>query len=321
MAMQIKNGMLYIDGKQVDYKASPNRSGAMVPDIAVVHDTASGLDASGPISWLCNKQAGASAHFVVARDGKITQLVPTNIKAWHAGKSSYNGRANVNNFSVGIEIVNPGWLTSKDGGKTGTFSRGSPSWDAAKYGIRQITDDAHPGKYYWMAYTNEQIDAVIGILHALKAAYPKMHDVVAHWYISPGRKVDTNPLFPLDRVKSTVFNRRGPVPTPNEKTMEEILPPNVPLAKDEKDALFEEDARVTSNLNIRPWPDSPNRFGVIQVGRSVDIIRQSISQVNGKVWYFVKVKRESVLSKEGHMSDADGYYRGFVSADFVELLD
>jgi len=46
-----------------------------------------------------------SAHFVVDRQGKITQFVRTQDKAWHAGESSWLGRENCNDYSIGIEII------------------------------------------------------------------------------------------------------------------------------------------------------------------------------------------------------------------------
>jgi len=321
MSMTIKNGMLFNGDKAVTFKATPNKSGSFIPDLIILHDTASGLTSKGPIDWLCNPVAKASAHFVLGREGDITQLAPTNIKTWHAGKSSYHGQPNVNNRAVGIEIVNPGWLTSKDGGKTATFSKGSPTWDAARYGIYQITDDAHPGRYYWMSYTVEQINAVIEMCRALVAAYPRIKDIQPHWYISPGRKVDVNPLFPLQRVRDAVFSNRGPVQE-EVKTTEEVLAPNVPLAADEKDAANDYDAFATANLNLRPWPDSPNRFGVVKIQGEIDVERTSVSQKDGSTWFFVRVKPDQMASKEkGAAVDADGYMRGFVSSTYVKMVD
>jgi len=46
-----------------------------------------------------------SAHFVIARNGSITQFVKTSDRAWHAGKSSWEGHENCNDFSIGIEII------------------------------------------------------------------------------------------------------------------------------------------------------------------------------------------------------------------------
>ncbi len=48
--------------------------------------------------------AEVSAHFVIQRDGQLTQFVSTDDRAWHAGKSSWRGRDNCNDYSIGIEL-------------------------------------------------------------------------------------------------------------------------------------------------------------------------------------------------------------------------
>ena len=45
-----------------------------------------------------------AAHFLILRDGSITQYVPTVARAWHAGVSRYQRRENCNDFSIGIEL-------------------------------------------------------------------------------------------------------------------------------------------------------------------------------------------------------------------------
>ena len=45
-----------------------------------------------------------SAHVLIKRNGKIIQFVPFNKRAWHAGVSSYKGKNNCNDFSIGIEL-------------------------------------------------------------------------------------------------------------------------------------------------------------------------------------------------------------------------
>jgi N-acetyl-anhydromuramoyl-L-alanine amidase len=45
-----------------------------------------------------------SAHFYIRRNGKIIQFVATEKRAWHAGESSWQGRANCNDYSIGIEL-------------------------------------------------------------------------------------------------------------------------------------------------------------------------------------------------------------------------
>jgi AmpD protein len=45
-----------------------------------------------------------SCHFLVRRDGEVTQFVPPEKRAWHAGRSSWRGRERCNDFSIGIEL-------------------------------------------------------------------------------------------------------------------------------------------------------------------------------------------------------------------------
>lgn len=49
-------------------------------------------------------QLRVSAHFLVRRDGALAQFVPVTLRAWHAGASSWRGRARCNDFSVGVEL-------------------------------------------------------------------------------------------------------------------------------------------------------------------------------------------------------------------------
>ena len=45
-----------------------------------------------------------SAHFFIRRDGRVLQFVSCDQRAWHAGVSSWAGRENCNDFSIGIEL-------------------------------------------------------------------------------------------------------------------------------------------------------------------------------------------------------------------------
>ena len=45
-----------------------------------------------------------SAHVLIKRNGEVIQFVPFNKRAWHAGASSYKGKNDCNNFSIGIEL-------------------------------------------------------------------------------------------------------------------------------------------------------------------------------------------------------------------------
>lgn len=45
-----------------------------------------------------------SAHFVVRRSGELIQFVSCDQRAWHAGASSWRGRENCNDYSIGVEL-------------------------------------------------------------------------------------------------------------------------------------------------------------------------------------------------------------------------
>jgi N-acetyl-anhydromuramoyl-L-alanine amidase len=45
-----------------------------------------------------------SSHFLIRRDGELVQYVPTELRAWHAGASQWQGRDKCNDFSIGIEL-------------------------------------------------------------------------------------------------------------------------------------------------------------------------------------------------------------------------
>lgn len=62
------------------------------------------LDPSAHPSFESLAGLQVSAHFVVRRDGELLQFVSCDRRAWHAGVSSWRGRANCNDWSIGIEL-------------------------------------------------------------------------------------------------------------------------------------------------------------------------------------------------------------------------
>jgi AmpD protein len=105
-----------------------------------------------------------SAHALIRRDGAITQYVPFAARAWHAGESSYQGRAACNDFSVGIELE----------------------------GADEI------------AYTEPQYQSLAQLIGALCRAYPTLsvERLVGHSDIAPGRKSDPGPAFDWPRLRA-----------------------------------------------------------------------------------------------------------------------
>jgi len=88
---------------------SPNHGDrrGCAPDLVVLHYTAM-ADARAALDRLRDPAAAVSAHYLIARDGRVWRLVPEDRRAWHAGAGGWGGCADVNSRSVGVELDNPG---------------------------------------------------------------------------------------------------------------------------------------------------------------------------------------------------------------------
>jgi AmpD protein len=62
------------------------------------------LDATAHPYFVGIAKTEVSSHFFVRRNGKITQFVSADDRAWHAGRSSWQGRENCNDYSIGVEL-------------------------------------------------------------------------------------------------------------------------------------------------------------------------------------------------------------------------
>ncbi len=107
-------------------------------------------------------QLRVSAHLLITRNGRCVQYAPFDKRAWHAGKSDYNGRERCNDFSIGIELE----------------------------GTELI------------AYTDRQYRQLAAVIRALLKAYPKLSKqrIVGHSDIAPGRKTDPGDSFDWQRL-------------------------------------------------------------------------------------------------------------------------
>lgn len=108
-----------------------------------------------------------SAHLFVDRRGRTIQFVPFNERAWHAGVSSWRGRAGCNDYSIGIEL--------------------------------EGTDDG--------GYTKAQYRRLSKVLKALLWRYPSLsrNAIVGHQEVAPGRKTDPGSTFDWPKVLAGLF--------------------------------------------------------------------------------------------------------------------
>jgi N-acetylmuramoyl-L-alanine amidase len=152
-------------------RSSPNhgeRHGHQLADMIVLHYT--GMEsAEAALERLCGigdqPEPSVSAHYFVYEDGRIVQCVPEARRAWHAGISSWEGEADINSRSIGIEIANPG------------HDLGYPDFPA------------------------RQVEQVIALCRDIASRHFVRADrVLAHSDVAPSRKQDPGEKFPWVRL-------------------------------------------------------------------------------------------------------------------------
>lgn len=115
------------------------------------------LDAGAHPYFASIAQLRVSSHLLIERDGELTQFVSFDDRAWHAGASCFKGRAECNDFSIGIEL------------------EGSDH----------------------IAYTEVQYQRLAEVTALLLVHYPELTEshIVGHEDIAPGRKTDPGAAF------------------------------------------------------------------------------------------------------------------------------
>lgn len=76
-------------------------------DMLVLHYTGMPTGRAA-LERLCDPAAKVSAHYLIDEDGSVYALVPEDRRAWHAGVSFWAGATDINDRSIGVELVNPG---------------------------------------------------------------------------------------------------------------------------------------------------------------------------------------------------------------------
>ena len=113
------------------------------------------------IKRLVGSKHKVSCHYLISREGKIFQMVEDHKVAWHAGKSKWGNIVNLNNNSIGIELVNNGH------------------------------------KFGYQKFSGRQINALVKLCIKLKKKYKiKNRCILGHSDIAPLRKSDPGEKFP-----------------------------------------------------------------------------------------------------------------------------
>lgn len=202
-----------LDLMKVNFEASPNKSkraSGETPLYIVLHHTGPG-SFNGIVQWLCNKDAKASAHYVVGTAGQITQLVNTMKQAWHAGRAKWGDKLKDNAYSIGIEICNIGLMTKGEDGEF-YYEQGRS--------LKKYTGKVKPvacqitypsGKVlsgYAVPYPEKQLNKVVALCKALIKKYPAItrDNIVTHFQVATpeGRKNDPVGLD-VETLKNIIF--------------------------------------------------------------------------------------------------------------------
>ena len=149
----------------------------------VIHYTS--IDWENSLKVLTQERYGVSSHYLIPENGdetytdqiKIFQLVEEKNRAWHAGVSKWEERTNINDQSIGIELVNQ-----------------------AECSMRQGSKYNYTNNYIclFLEFDNEQIDALIDLLKNILARHEEIKPtyIIGHSDIAPNRKYDPGPKFP-----------------------------------------------------------------------------------------------------------------------------
>lgn len=157
---------------------SPDR---IEPSMIILHYTGMQTGAAA-MERLCDEAAEVSAHYMIEEGGAIHQLVDDARRAWHAGRSYWEGLTDINSASIGIEIVNKGH------------------------------------EFGYEDFPQIQIEKLIALLKALIKKYNVAPDkILAHSDIAPGRKIDPGEKFPWVLLAK---NGIGLMPAPDEMDIE-----------------------------------------------------------------------------------------------------
>ena len=172
MAFTLHNSRLH-GVRQIESPNQSNRNSDDKIDLLIIHNISlpPGKFGTGCIDDLfCNRldadshpyfreiaDLQVSSHLLIDRNGTVTQYVPFDKKAWHAGESSFHGRSSCNDFSIGIELE-------------GT--------------------DHEP-------FLPSQYETLVEVTNLLLIEYPHLNleRIVGHCDVAPGRKTDPGPFL------------------------------------------------------------------------------------------------------------------------------
>ncbi|WP_415919943.1 N-acetylmuramoyl-L-alanine amidase [Tateyamaria sp. SN6-1] len=165
---------------------SPNcglRRDGLTPRFVVLHYTAM-ASAEAAIERLCDPTAEVSAHYVICKTGRITQLVGEGLRAWHAGIGTWQGLDDMNSRSIGIELDNDGQT----------------------------------------AFAEPLMQSLLRLLpRILRGWNIPPQNVIGHSDMAPGRKIDPGPWFDWPRLEAARLAAPVAVPQPTDTSRDAFV--------------------------------------------------------------------------------------------------
>lgn len=151
-------------GIPTEWRASPSHN-ERKPNFVILHYTSDDTAAQS-LATLTDPARSVSAHYLIARDGSIYQLVDERMRAWHAGESRWGSTRDLNSSSIGIELDNNG---------------------------RE-------------SFNSVQIASLLQLLRDIADRYQiPAENILGHSDIAPRRKPDPGPLFPWETLAEQGF--------------------------------------------------------------------------------------------------------------------
>jgi N-acetylmuramoyl-L-alanine amidase len=192
-----------------------------------------------------------SAHYLIDTDGTVMSLVPEEMRAWHAGKSCWEGEEDINSCSIGIELQNPGH------------------------------------EHGYAGFPPEQVKAAAELCRDIVTRRDILpHHVLAHSDIAPQRKADPGELFPWASLAQNHVGLWPAVKEKDELEAEEMLGD----AEETKSLLvrYGYDSRVPFKALVTAFQrhfepevfDAPEKIGVpglATVARLKALMRQKLA--------------------------------------------
>jgi len=213
--------------------------------------------AGGPaVDRLAGKgDSNVSVHFTVDRNGDAYQCGDLDQRLWHAGVSHIGGMTGLNDYYVGIEQANFGYWRDE---------RGLPTLAKAKEaGWLHAAHSYDPSRVlYWEPYPERLLATTERICRWLLENISTIKNIHGHDQVSPGRKSDPGPAFPLNRFRNLLM--------PDS----ESKPPRYKV-------------QVSDFLNVRAAPSASadkRDWGPLKDGDVVDYLREDGS------WFMIQTK-------------------------------